>query len=52
MRTDVAELDGRAMPEFDLTLPGNSNAGHTGYYYGTELEDEAKWDLIAYLKTL
>ncbi len=52
LRTDVAEIEGRAVPEFDLTLPGNSNAGHSGVYYGTELDDETKWDLIAYLKTL
>jgi hypothetical protein len=52
IRTDVSELAGRAVPELDLTLPGNSNQGHTGSYYGTELSDEDKWDLIAYLKTL
>ncbi|MEN8128838.1 MAG: cytochrome c [Pseudomonadota bacterium] len=52
MRTDLTEVEGRAMPEFDLTLPGNSNKGHTGRSYGTDLAVEDKWDLIAYLKTL
>jgi hypothetical protein len=35
---------------FDATLPGNSNKGHT---YGTqELNDEQKWELIEFLKSL
>lgn len=34
---------------FDTTLRGNSNAGHT---YGTELDPDAKDDLVEYLKTL
>ncbi len=32
----------------DTTIPGNSNAGHD---YGTDLADDAKRDLIEYLKT-
>jgi hypothetical protein len=35
--------------EFDTTLPGNSNAGHT---WGTALPDDQKWALIEYLKSL
>jgi mono/diheme cytochrome c family protein len=35
--------------EFDTTLPGNSNAGHT---YGSTLADDQKWALIEYLKSL
>jgi len=35
--------------EFDVTLPGNSNAGHT---YGTTLGDGDKRDLLEYLKSL
>jgi hypothetical protein len=35
--------------EFDTTLPGNSNAGHT---YGTKLTDAEKWDLIEFMKSL
>jgi hypothetical protein len=34
---------------FDTTLPGNSNAGHT---FGTTLGDDEKWALIEYLKSL
>jgi hypothetical protein len=33
---------------FDTTISGNSNAGHD---YGTDLPDDAKHDLIEYLKT-
>lgn len=35
--------------QFDATLPGNSNAGHT---FGTQLSDPDKWALIEYLKSL
>lgn len=35
--------------EFDTTLPGNSNAGHS---YGTTLGNEDKRDLLEYLKSL
>ena len=34
---------------YDTSLPGNRNIGHT---YGTDLPDEAKSDLLEYLKTL
>jgi processive rubber oxygenase RoxA-like protein len=34
---------------FDVTLPGNGNAGHT---YGTELPPDEKRALLEYLKTL
>ncbi len=34
---------------FDATLPGNLNSGH---WWGTELTDPKKWDLIEFLKTL
>ncbi len=34
---------------FDVTLPGNGNAGHT---YGTDLAPEKKRALLEYLKTL
>lgn len=36
----------------DTSKSGNSNAGHEGADYGTELTDAEKWDLIEYLKTL
>ena len=35
--------------ELDVTLEGNSNAGHA---YGTALSDDEKWALIEFLKTL
>ncbi|MEM7585775.1 MAG: cytochrome c [Acidobacteriota bacterium] len=34
---------------YDVSLRGNSNAGHT---YGVDLTDEAKHDLLEFLKTL
>ena len=34
---------------FDISLPGNSNVGHT---YGTQLPPEQKRALLEYLKTL
>jgi hypothetical protein len=51
-RADVARVGTRPSFRFDLTLPGNSNVGHTGPYYGTELTDEEKRALIEYMKTL
>lgn len=36
----------------DVSVPGNSNRGHSGSQYGTELEDDEKEALIEYLKTL
>lgn len=35
--------------EFDTALPGNSNAGHS---YGTDLNDEQRWAIVEFLKTL
>lgn len=40
---------GEDTSEFDTTLIGNSNLGHS---HGTDLADEEKWDLIEYIKTL
>jgi cytochrome c5 len=36
----------------DTTLPGNSNAGHEGDRFGTNLTDAEKWALIEYMKSL
>ena len=36
----------------DTTLPGNSNVGHEGPGFGTDLTDEEKWALIEYMKSL
>jgi hypothetical protein len=35
--------------EYDTSLPGNGNQGHT---YGTHLTPEEKKELVEYLKTL
>jgi hypothetical protein len=40
---------GEGLFNFDTTIPGNSNSGHT---YGTGITDDERWDLIEYLKTL
>lgn len=52
IRSDVADVNGRPSTVFDVRLAGNSNQGHSGAYYGTELPVAAKRALIEYLKTL
>ncbi len=37
---------------FDVSVRGNSNEGHEGPEYGTELPSEDKEALLEYLKTL
>lgn len=37
---------------FDTSQPGNSNIGHTGDKYGTNLTEDQKADLLEYLKTI
>jgi hypothetical protein len=37
---------------FDTSQPGNSNIGHTGDKYGTNLTEEQKSALLEYLKTM
>ena len=37
--------------KFDTEKPGNSNSGHEGKDYGTELGDADKDALVEYLKT-
>ncbi len=49
--TDLPEQDGRRFFEYDTSQPGNSNAGHEGARYGTELSAEDKDALVEYLKT-
>lgn len=51
-RVDVRAIEGRPAFLFDTRLPGNSNKGHTGKRYGTDLDDSDKWALLEYLKTL
>jgi len=48
---DVAEENGRAFFLYDTSVPGNSNQGHEGERYGTQLTYDQKWALIEYLKT-
>lgn len=38
--------------QLDTTRPGNSNAGHEGHGFGTDLTDAEKWALIEYMKSL
>jgi hypothetical protein len=38
--------------EYDASQPGNSNSGHTGPNYGTELDESEKLALLEYLKSL
>jgi mono/diheme cytochrome c family protein len=38
--------------EFNTTMSGNSNAGHEGHEYGTDLSDSQRLDLLEYLKAL
>jgi hypothetical protein len=43
--------NGRAFFKFDTAVAGNSNSGHEGKRYGTELPADEKTALIEYLKT-
>jgi len=49
--SNVPEEDGKLYFEFDTKLPGNSNVGHEGKAYGTELSADDKSALVEYLKT-
>jgi hypothetical protein len=49
-RSTVPEEGDRKFFRFDASLPGNSNAGHEGKRYGTELTADAKDALVEYLK--
>jgi mono/diheme cytochrome c family protein len=49
--SDVATEGGRRYFRLDTSLPGNSNAGHEGERYGTELPPADKDALVEYLKT-
>jgi mono/diheme cytochrome c family protein len=46
----VETLNGRKLHFYDTRLPGNSNAGHSGKAYGTELSAQDKDALVEYLK--
>jgi hypothetical protein len=48
---EVAEESGRKYFLYDTAKPGNSNRGHEGERYGTELSSAEKEALVEYLKT-
>ncbi|MBP1849374.1 cytochrome c [Rhizobium halophytocola] len=50
-RTDAAAPGGDLFA-YDTTLPGNSNRGHEGPAYGTDLVDTDKDALVEYMKAL
>jgi hypothetical protein len=47
----VPARDGVRFFRYDTTVPGNSNAGHEGAAYGTQLPPADKDALVAFLKT-
>jgi len=50
LRSDEPAADGRISFAFDTREPGNSNQGHSGKGFGTDLSDTDKRALIQYLK--
>jgi mono/diheme cytochrome c family protein len=52
IKTDVATLNGQPTFSYDVTLRGNSNKGHSGPVYGTDLPDADKRAVIEFMKTL
>ncbi len=49
--SDLAEQGGRKFFAFDTTKLGNSNSGHEGKRYGTDLSADDKDALVEYMKT-
>jgi hypothetical protein len=49
--SEAAELGGVKFFKYDTSAPGNSNAGHEGKRYGTELPAADRDALVEYLKT-
>ena len=49
--SDAAEEGGRKYFKFDTSVDGNSNVGHEGKVYGTELSSEDKTALVEFMKT-
>ena len=47
----VAEESGRKYFRYDTGVPGNSNSGHEGKYYGTALSSPDKDALVEFLKS-
>lgn len=50
-RSSVPADNGRIFFRYDTAAPGNSNAGHEGERYGTQLPPQDKDALVEYLKT-
>jgi hypothetical protein len=50
-RADMGSINGRKTFLYVIAEPGNSNKGHTGARYGTDMPEADKWALIEYLKT-
>ena len=50
--SDGYGYDLRDLFKYDTSVPGNSNSGHEGKAYGTELPDADKDDIVEYMKTL
>ena len=48
---DVGEEKDRRYFQYNTAEPGNSNKGHEGQRYGTELSAAQKDALVEYLKT-
>ena len=51
-RHDMPISNERQLFMLDVQVPGNSNQGHSGVAYGTELSSADKTALLEYLKTL
>jgi hypothetical protein len=49
--SSVGEERGRKFFRFDTLVEGNSNAGHDGAAYGTELSDADKNAIVEFMKT-
>jgi len=49
--SDVPEENGRRHFKFVTAEPGNSNSGHEGPAYGTELSPDQKAAIVEYMKT-
>ena len=49
--SDVPDEKGKKFFLYETDKPGNSNKGHEGYRYGTELPPAEKEALVEYLKT-
>jgi mono/diheme cytochrome c family protein len=48
---DVAEEKGQQFFRYDTSVEGNSNVGHEGEVYGTDLSDVEKNAIVEYMKT-